>query len=218
MLLDLWPLGRRGIFRLVAEKVPLMALAAGAAWLALLAQHSSGALSGLDMLPLGQRLANAVVAYVAYVVDLVWPFRLAVFYPMPMEGWPAWRVATSSALLLVVSALALAQLARRRWIAAGWLWYLVTLIPVIGLVHVGILERRGSLAESDPESAAAALVELGNVQANHLKDAEAALDALERGFAIHPQAPGIATALETLYRKTESWGPHRRLFPLMSTA
>ena len=141
LLLDLWPLGRRGIWRLVAEKVPLIALAAGAAWLAVLAQQSSGALSRLDMLPLGQRLANAVVAYLAYVVDLVWPFRLAVFYPIPMEGWPVWRVATSSALLLVVSALALKQLARRRWIAAGWLWYLVTLIPVIGLVHVGMQAR-----------------------------------------------------------------------------
>ena len=145
LLLDFWPLGRwrPGNFRpLILEKLPLLALAAISSVLTLLAQRSSGALGTLEAVPLGSRVANALVAYVAYLSKTFWPTKLAAFYPhpalVPSETGPLVAETLGAALLLVaVSVCVLYMIKRRPYLTLGWLWYLGTLLPVIGIVHVG---------------------------------------------------------------------------------
>ncbi|NNL67157.1 MAG: tetratricopeptide repeat protein [Myxococcales bacterium] len=138
LLLDLWPLGRasRGPVRLLAEKLPLAAVALAVAAATLETQSQAGAVVTLDMLPVSLRLANALTSTVAYLSMTLWPAPLAVFYPYP-EAIPAWQSVGAAALLLLLTAAALAMRRRRPWLAVGWAWYLVTLVPVIGLVQVG---------------------------------------------------------------------------------
>jgi tetratricopeptide (TPR) repeat protein len=145
LLLDVWPLRR--LTRLaelpgrLREKLPLALLCAAFAGIALYAQARGGAVTTLETLPLGPRLANALVAPVLYLRDALWPAQLAVFYPHPRDGLPAWQVLGSALLLGAVSALALRALPRRPYWLAGWLWFLVMLLPVIGLVQVGAQAR-----------------------------------------------------------------------------
>ncbi len=139
LLLDYWPLRRladlRSAAKRVAEKLPLFALSAAACVVTALVQQSS--VSSLGRVPLGVRLANAVTSYAAYVGKALWPSRLGAMYPYPSHGVPAWQWAGAAALLAAITLLA--YLARRRhpYLIVGWLWYLGTLVPVIGLVQVG---------------------------------------------------------------------------------
>ena len=136
LLLDVWPLGRTALgMRLVWEKLPLFALAVAVSVVTVLFQQGCRAVTDLDTLPLGLRLQNAPVSYVAYVAKTLWPTRLAAFYPYP-RSFPAWQVAGAVGLLAGVSLLAWA-LRRRGYVLVGWLWFLGTLVPVIGLVHAG---------------------------------------------------------------------------------
>jgi hypothetical protein len=157
LLLDYWPLGRvKGLApapdqnlsgnlqpgparqsygRLLYEKIPLFALAAVSCLLTLWAQQGSGSLMPLAIRPLGPRLANALVAYVAYVVKMFRPFPMAMFYPLAPVPW--WQALAAGLVLLAVSAVLLARARRFPYLAVGWLWYLGTLVPVIGLVQVG---------------------------------------------------------------------------------
>jgi tetratricopeptide (TPR) repeat protein len=135
LLLDYWPL-KRGL-RLV-EKLPLAAVSLLSALAAFWAQRQGGAVAAIEQLPLPLRLANAAVSYAAYLGKTVWPVDLAVFYPFPLNGIPQWKVAASLALLATISALAIAFRKRRPWLAVGWCWYVVTLLPVIGIVQVGM--------------------------------------------------------------------------------
>lgn len=128
LLLDVWPL-QRGIR--VKEKLPLFALAAGSCAATLIAQ--SGAIGLASGFPMKLRLANAVLSYVRYLGKTLLPTRLAVFYPMPAE-FPAWKVAGAALLLLALTGLAWKA---GRYCKVGWLWYLGTLVPVIGIVQVG---------------------------------------------------------------------------------
>jgi tetratricopeptide (TPR) repeat protein len=140
LLLDAWPLASspgRTLRRRAAEKLPLFVLSAAAAALALWAQARTGAVAPVEAYPLGTRVANAVVASVRYACDLFWPAGLAVPYPYDAAGLTPLRVGASAALLAAVTALALTQARRRPYLLVGWLWYLVTLAPVIGLVQVG---------------------------------------------------------------------------------
>ena len=140
LLLDAWPLGRlrHGRVRAVTgEKAELFALAAAAGVVTLLAQRAGGALQALDAIPLGERVANALVATVGYLRRAVFPEGLAVFYPHPRGALPAWQAWAAAALLVALSALALRAWPRRRALAVGWLWTLVLLAPVIGIVQVG---------------------------------------------------------------------------------
>jgi tetratricopeptide (TPR) repeat protein len=146
LLLDLWPLARRaqGVsgVRLVLEKLPLVALAATSAVLTVWAQRVGGSLGTLEAVPLEARLANAPLALVRYLAHFVWPAELAYFYPhrafVAAEATP-WTVAVWGALALVLALTALAAaLARRRpFVPLGWAWFLVMLLPVLGLVQVG---------------------------------------------------------------------------------
>jgi tetratricopeptide (TPR) repeat protein len=140
LLLDSWPLGRAATPsawpRLVIEKLPLLALAIASSVVTFVVQRGAGAVKGLEVLPLDRRLANAVVAYVVYIGQMLWPTRLAAIYPYPAT-LPAWAVLAAAACLVAVSVLAIRAAHRHPYLPMGWLWYLGTLLPVIGLVQVG---------------------------------------------------------------------------------
>lgn len=139
LLLDYWPLHRvdtavRSFRWLVLEKVPLVGLSAASAAITLAAQKGGGAIR-YDH-PFGVRLSNALISYVLYLGKAIWPSRLSIFYPYPRQTPPAWQLTGALILLLAVTVGVL--LARKRpYLAVGWLWYLGTLVPVIGLVQVG---------------------------------------------------------------------------------
>jgi tetratricopeptide (TPR) repeat protein len=144
LLLDYWPLERlrfdRSALRPVVEKLPLLALAAGAAYVAIVAQTESGARASGDVVPIPLRLANAVMSYGLYVGKTVWPADLALVYPNPnLAGgtpWQAWQV-TLIGMSLVAATAAVLRAHRQRYLAVGWFWFLGTLVPVIGIVQVG---------------------------------------------------------------------------------
>jgi tetratricopeptide (TPR) repeat protein len=134
LLLDVWPLGRRPSLR---EKIPLFLLAIASSVVTFLVQRAGGAMTIGEHVPLGSRAANAIVAYVLYLAKSVAPVRLLAYYPYPHEGYAGWQVAGAALLLIAASAFAWRERRRRPWLAVGWLWFLGTLVPVIGLVQVG---------------------------------------------------------------------------------
>jgi tetratricopeptide (TPR) repeat protein len=137
LLLDVWPLGRRerGWARLVLEKLPLFAAAIAISAVTLWTQHGAGAVPELATRSIGDRVATALVNYGLYLGKLVWPANLAVFYPLTPGD--AGLAASAALLLLAVSAFAVVTARREPALLVGWLWFLVTLLPVIGLVQVG---------------------------------------------------------------------------------
>jgi hypothetical protein len=139
LALDIWPLERTDpASRLIAEKVPLLGMSALPACAAIWAQRAGGALVKADTLPLGLRVENAALSFVRFLEKIVWPSRLAVFYPYPAGGI-AQSIVLSSALTLLAITVAVVSLRRGRpWLALGWTWYLVLLLPVIGIVQVGM--------------------------------------------------------------------------------
>jgi len=132
---------QRSIRQLALEKAPLMLLAAFGCVITLKAQQAGGAIGTTEAFPLLVRLENAVLSYAQYLIDFVWPFRLAVFYPHPRAPLPAWQVILSALVLLAISAVVVWRARRSGYLALGWFWYLGTLIPVIGLVQVGLQAR-----------------------------------------------------------------------------
>ena len=152
LLMDYWPLKRltatqslrstlntqhSTLSRLILEKAPLFALSAASSVVTYIVQQRTGAVGSLEKLPFGERVANALVAYVGYIVKMIWPQNLAVFYPHPKGHLPAWEVLGAAVLLASVSLLVMRAGRARLYLPVGWLWYLVTLVPVIGLVQVG---------------------------------------------------------------------------------
>lgn len=101
-----------------------------------LAQHGAGAVASLQNCPLGLRVENAILAYVRYIGKTIWPSGLAVHYPYSMSI-PAWQVAAAGAFLVGMTALAISLRRSQPYVLVGWLWYVVTLLPVIGIVQVG---------------------------------------------------------------------------------
>ena len=141
LVLDWWPLGRHaeagGWWRLVREKLPLLALTVISSGITFLAQSRGGATHGSDLYPFVARLENAVVSYVVYLAKTFWPFDLAPFYPHPGTNVVVWQVAGAGLVLVALTAGAVAFRRRAPYLLTGWLWYLGTLVPVIGLVQVG---------------------------------------------------------------------------------
>lgn len=143
LLLDYWPLNRLpdrrevlgGLLPLVAEKLPLFVLAAVSCLITFLAQRTEAVVS-LDAIPLSLRLGNALQAYGDYLIKMIWPVDLAVFYPFPVTVATGRIFLTASFLLGTSVAVAWAGKSRR-YLGLGWCWYLGTLVPVIGLVQVG---------------------------------------------------------------------------------
>lgn len=153
LLLDYWPLRRMkwrpdaeepspqfrgaGLGWLVAEKIPFLALAAiASAWTVAL-QAGGGAMQGGEAFPPGRRLANAAVSIPRYLDKIVRPTDLSIFYPYP-AGWPPATVALSVGLIAGISALAVLWRRRRPYLAVGWFWFLGMLVPVVGIVQVGL--------------------------------------------------------------------------------
>src|SRR6266704_2823544 len=137
LLLDYWPLDRiRGqVSKRVLEKIPLIALSAVSSVATLVAQK--GAVGYTEELPVLERFNNAVVSYILYIWQMLWPVNLAVFYPHPENRLPLWQISASLLLLLCITAVAIALRKQRPYLITGWLWYLGALVPVIGLVQVG---------------------------------------------------------------------------------
>jgi len=160
LLLDYWPLGRfrfvenaepkralvesskrrqradATVLRLIVEKLPLFILAATSSVVTLFAQKRGGAMSLTYVVPLSSRLTNALTSYAAYIYKMLWPWNLAAYYPfrkaLPTVEW------TGAGLILIgISVFAIRGSKRWRYVAVGWFWYIVTLLPVIGLVQVG---------------------------------------------------------------------------------
>ncbi len=122
---------------LVLEKVPLLALSAASAIVTMKAQRAGGTIGGaVNTFSLASRLGNAIVAYMRYLGDAIWPAHLAFFYPHARTSSPVWQLTAAVAFLLGITVLTLANRSRR-YFAIGWLWFLGTLIPMIGLVQVG---------------------------------------------------------------------------------
>jgi Flp pilus assembly protein TadD len=158
LLLDYWPLQRlpgfgrqiskadigpearerrpAGIGRLLTEKIPFFILTASSSVVTFYAQKRADAVTGFDELPLGARLQNAIVSYQAYIGKMVWPSKLAVVYPFPPPPAMSW-VAAIALVLAAITLIALRRARRERYWLVGWLWFVGTLIPVIGLVQVG---------------------------------------------------------------------------------
>jgi tetratricopeptide (TPR) repeat protein len=138
LFLDSWPLGRPPRVR---EKLPLFALAAASCAVTFLVQQTGGAVKSTTMYPLTARVGNALVSYVAYVLQMLWPAKLAIFYPHPGEALPWWKPAASALVLALVTVAVVRARKTRPYLLAGWLWYVVTLVPVIGIVQVGLQSR-----------------------------------------------------------------------------
>ena len=140
LLLDLWPLGRlawppagRKLWRLFIEKTPLLGLSAIVSVVTYIVQKQNGAMP--DYMPISERLAKATVSYVLYLGKAIWPVDLAVFYPY--SAYSATAALASAAVLATITALVLSQARRSPWLVVGWLWFVGTLVPVIGIVQVG---------------------------------------------------------------------------------
>jgi Flp pilus assembly protein TadD len=156
LLLDYWPLRRfdeaRTVFdrrtggpthgaaasarSLLIEKIPLFVFSAASCVMTLAAQGSGGAVIALEQIPVDVRLANALVSYVDYLGKTLWPVGLVMFYPhfgMP----PGWKIAFCALILMTVTVFAVRGARRYPYVLVGWLWYLGTLVPVIGVVQVG---------------------------------------------------------------------------------
>lgn len=144
LLLDVWPLGRwqpgDGAWaswrRLIVEKLPLMALSVLSLWAALRSQEQLGAIARFDVVPLGVRMSNAVVSYVAYLKLFLWPSGLVPHYPYDAALSTRLVVACLVCLLCLTLA-ALALVRRVPAVPVGWAWYLGTLVPTLGIVQVG---------------------------------------------------------------------------------
>ena len=156
LLLDYWPLGRlagpmakehrrgashkgaaTGIASLVWEKLPLFALVAASAFITFLAQSHGGAVRTFTDAPITLRVSNALVSYAKYLLLTFWPNDLAVYYPFAWAGIPAWQIIGAAVLLIGITAFCFSQRKIRPYLIVGWLWFLGTLVPVIGLVQVG---------------------------------------------------------------------------------
>ncbi|MGA2262028.1 MAG: tetratricopeptide repeat protein [Acidobacteriota bacterium] len=142
LLLDVWPLRRfqARALRAILEKLPLLSLAVAVSFVAYLVQKHGGAISSLDELPLTLRLQNALISYLAYIAKFFWPTNLAMFYPYPAE-LTMWKAVAAGLALAGITAVVLFSISRRPYLAVGWLWYLITLAPVIGIVQIGLQSR-----------------------------------------------------------------------------
>ena len=139
LLIDFWPLQRfpaTSFERLSIEKIPLFLLSVGSAVITVYAQRAGGAVGSDQLLPLPIRCKNAIFSYWIYLQKAVWPSRLAVFYPHPEASLELWKVVAAAVVLIGITAL-FWRLRQRRYLMVGWLWFLGTLVPVIGIVQVG---------------------------------------------------------------------------------
>ena len=156
LMLDFWPLGRfchiheswnvvtgqqtnkrLGILRLLWEKVPFFALAVVSSVVTFIVQERSGAVKLLEQYSIQTRIINAFVAYTEYMLNMIWPVELAVLYPHPGNSLSLWKGVVAGLALVLITILVIRKAWKIPYLAVGWLWYVITLIPVIGIVQVG---------------------------------------------------------------------------------
>ena len=153
LLLDYWPLGRiqlgmdsnpksatarwQVVYRLICEKIPFFPLSVISSIVTFLVQQNTGAVVAREAFPLIFRIVNTPIFYLTYIAKMIWPSRLAVFYPHPVDKFSMWQAVLGALLLLGISIWVICLARSRRYLLVGWLWYLGTLVPVIGLVQVG---------------------------------------------------------------------------------
>lgn len=144
LLLDYWPLRRWPIpfngaaaGRLLREKLPLLILAAGGALVQVAEQRSAGSLASVGVLPISWRIAHAILNYTTYVSKMFWPVNLAIEYPLQREFPPAGQIVAALAVLTLASIAVTGLGGKRPYLVTGWLWYLITLLPVTGLLQMG---------------------------------------------------------------------------------
>ena len=156
LLLDYWPLHRaqrmeassqpatpklgadgwRAVRGLLLEKVPLFVLSAIVAFIS--SRGIAPAHSSANQLPLLARLGNALVSYVVYIQQMIWPANLAIFYPYPQNGLPIWQPIVAAAILFAITIAVFALRKSHPYLIVGWLWYLVMLLPVIGIIQINL--------------------------------------------------------------------------------
>jgi len=139
ILLDYWPLARtknRRISWLIKEKIPFFILSACSSIITIVAHQRASALHTLETVSLYHRLANGAVSYMEYIQKTMWPFDLAVFYTMPAR-FPPLLIVMSVILITAITALVILTSKQHGYLAVGWLWFLGTLIPVIGIISWG---------------------------------------------------------------------------------
>jgi len=140
LLLDYWPLRRfeqqLAIRGLILEKIPLLILSLTVSVATITGQ--TGEVVSMEPLPFVWRVNNAFVSYVTYIWQMIWPARLAIFYPHPQNHLALWEIAVAIALLIAMTVLAFALRKRCPYLIVGWFWYLVMLAPVIGVVQVNL--------------------------------------------------------------------------------
>ncbi len=144
LLLDYWPLGRISdqrsgvplpLLQATVEKIPLIVLSVVSSIVTFVAQRE--AIGWTEQLPVMSRLGNAVVAYLVYIRQMLWPAKLAVFYPHPENRLPIWEIIFAIIILFGITAAAYILRKRAPYVITGWLWYVGMLVPVIGFVQVG---------------------------------------------------------------------------------
>lgn len=153
LLLDYWPLNRfacnqvgrddltltgRFIFplTLLKEKIPFFLLSVVSAFITIYCQQTGGSIASLDKVPVALRIENALVVYIKYICLMIWPHDLAILYPFPGSP-PIWQGIGAGCLLVAITSIVIRLRQRYPYLITGWFWYLITLLPVIGLVQVG---------------------------------------------------------------------------------
>lgn len=140
LILDYWPFRRFGKTNwrlLLWEKVPLALMSAAACVVTIIAQKRGGAVRSVAALPFELRIQNALASYFKYLYKMIWPAKLAVFYPLLGIQRELWVLAVCAIGFVLLTHLFLRMRGKLPWVWAGWLWYVLTLVPVIGLVQVG---------------------------------------------------------------------------------
>ncbi len=145
LLVDYWPLHRfqlatfnqqrATVLRLVLEKIPFFALCVASSVITFIVQRKGGAVS--TSISFGARVANAIVSYVHYVLDMFWPNHLSVLYPHP-GSWPALQIVACTLFLIAVTVAVLFSVRKHPYLPVGWFWFLGMLVPAIGFIQVGI--------------------------------------------------------------------------------
>ncbi len=154
LLLDYWPLERmrfgktgdtrqresnpqKSLAGLVMEKVPFFIIAILSSIVTFIVQRRTGAVQSVDVIGISSRFENAIVSYIGYITKMFWPSRLAVLYPYP-NSLPVVKIAICFLILTLITALMIIYSKRRKYLVTGWFWYVGTLVPVIGIIQVGV--------------------------------------------------------------------------------
>ena len=142
LLLDYWPLGRFSdpkfsIRGLLLEKLPLLILSIVSSVVTFIVQQQGGAVADSNRLLFDERIINAIVSYLTYIGKMIWPTQLAVLYPHPVNTIPVSRAVIYGTILVLITIFFVCYCRRYKYLLVGWLWYLGTLVPVIGIVQVG---------------------------------------------------------------------------------